>query len=315
MIMTETTYLALTLDGTASWFGYGNGVAHVVLSTVVTQGGDHIGGNPQMQPACPGSKPMDAWRAKNGVTEKFQGDKRCKRCEAWLASDAGQAALEDARNASYAEENADMIAELKAQRSPERVAQVEATAAQWDAVAGEGFTVAMEEGPAGVMVAVAEPVTESEPAKIADPTADEPWQPRVPEMQFPRTGVLPNEAAIVRGKSHSGAPADRRTLKPGKGKAPVVASRGTMSDPTGRDHLDESVTAPDPLQTFVDTHPAVAERYGVTVRTYGAMSDTKRRAYRRKLCSKSKALYAAEAALKAQKAADRKAAKIAKGGK
>jgi hypothetical protein len=376
--MTETSYVALTLDALPAWFGYANGVGHVVMSTVITQGGDHVGGNPSMQPACSGSKPMDAERVKNGVVEKFQSDRKCKKCEAWLASDAGQTALENARNAAYAEENADMIAELKAEAS-------------------EGWSVAMEEGPAGVAVAVAEigaqdkiaelvsegvwelhaPVTQSEPAPldtprtpeviaeeratrktwddvrwseklaaVLDPTthADDetaapdtdplPWIAPAPGTVF-RTGMLPNEAAIVRGKSQSGAPADRRMVKlPGKCAGKVVASRGTMSDPTGRDHLDESVKSPPlviikingkavgPAKAFVDSHPSVLEEIGVPVRVYESKSASWQRRYRRRLDAQSKIAHAADAQAKAEKSAAlkiaraiTKAAQTAKDGK
>jgi hypothetical protein len=318
----ETSYVALTFDATPSWFGYANGVGHVIMSTLITRGADHIGGNPQMQPVCSGSKPMDAWRAKNGVTEKFQGDRKCKKCEAWLASDAGQTALEDARNAAYAEENADMIAELRA-------------AAELDAPAKIAELVSE-----GVWELHA-PVTQSEPAPAPEteafeplPTAGLPVRPFPPEPgTFFGTGVLPNEAAIVRGKSQTGAPADRRKVKaPGGGK--VVASRGTMSDPTGRDHLDESVKSPPlvvikingkavgPAKAFVDSHPSALEAIGVTVAVYKSKSDSWQRRYRRRLDAQSKIAHAADAQAKAEKSAALKIARAikknadnAKGGK
>lgn len=319
--MNEVKHVALTLDGTPSWFGYEKGVGHVVMSAVITQGGDHIGGNTTLAPVCPGSKPLDCHRAANGTVEKFQGDRKCKKCEAWLAGEAGQAAIESASVASFEDENADMIAELKANRSPERLAQIAATEAQWNAVAeavADDAALAADKARYREIVAeieaaesVSEPAVESEPVKIADPTADEPWTPRHPDSQFPRTGMLANEAAFVLGRSHSAAPADRRTVKvPGSGRE--VASRGTMSDPTGRNHLDESVKAPDAVQSFVDSHPKIVSAYGVTVREYNAMSDTAKRRYRRKLVTRSNAQYAADQVAKDERNAAARARRAAK---
>lgn len=311
------TYLALTLDAEPAWFGYVKGTGHVIMSTVITPGGDHIGGNPVMQTVC-SDKPLDATRQTNKVTAKFQGDAKCKRCEAWLKSLGAADAIESARDAAYTEANADMIAELKAERSPERLAQIAATERQWDDTLKAILTP--------------EPVADDESAPSA-PLSDVglPKRPFPPEAgTLFHTGSLANEAAIVRGKSQSGAPADRRTVKvPGVGK--VVASRGTMSDATGRDHLDESVKSPretvirvngvdvGPRKMFATTHPSVAETCGVTVRKYESKSPAWQREYRRKLARKSAAAYAADVAAKAERkaeaAAKRAAAKIAKGGK
>lgn len=303
--MTETKHVALTLDGGPSWFGYEKGVGHVVMSTVITQGGDHIGGNLVMQPVCPGSKPLDCHRAANGTVEKFQGDRKCKKCEAWLAGEAGQAAIESASVASFEYENADMIADLAADKAQyqEIVAAIEAAES------------------------VSEPAVESEPVKIADPTADEPWTPRHPDSQFPRTGMLANEAAFVLGRSHSGAPADRRTHKARKGAEPEIASRGTMSDPTGRIHLDESVKTETTryatmvvkrgkanvmVVAYATTHPGVAAEFGVTVRKYDSKSASWQRAYRRKLSIKSTLAFAADQVAKDERNAAARAKRAAK---
>jgi hypothetical protein len=70
---------------------------------------------------------------------------------------------------------------------------------------------------------------------------------------------------------------------------------------------------------YADTHPSVAEAHGVTVRKYDAKSGSWQRRYRRKLDAQSKVAHAADAQVKADKAAARVAkniaAKIAKGGK
>lgn len=379
--MTESKkFVALTLDGGPSWFGYDKGAGHVVLSTVVNQGGDHIGGNPLMQPVCPGSKPLDAARQTNRVVEKFTGDAKCKRCEAWLITDAGKAAVESAQGAAYADENAAEIAELGAEVSAQlKIAEL-VSEGVWNVA-----PAVMEEGPAGVMVVAAdtpwheegtvgvlaltpqergdalsakrravravmvrpdEPVTQSEPATVAaserkaqdtetfaqtldaimhpapldDPLAESApvATSGLPGHAFPPppgtrfgTGMLGNEAAIVRGKSQTGAPADRKTFRPGKGQPKRIADRGTMGDPTGRDHLDESVKAPDKLQSFVDSHPAVVAERGVTVRKYNAMTDTRKRRYRRMLCTQSANRYAAEQAVKDAKKAEKAAKRAA----
>lgn len=381
------TYLALTLDAEPAWFGYEKGTGHVVMSTAIWLGGDHIGGNPVMQPACSGSKPLDATRQTNKVTEKFQGDAKCKRCETWLKSLGAADAIECARDAAYTEANADMIAELKAERSPERLEQIAATERQWDSVAELGAQSKIAElvsdgvwevntprmsqtHPEGVMALTPQergdmlsanrratraklvrPVTQSETASrgflasaetrategaellatvlTPEPVADDESVPSaplsdvgLPKLPFPpapstlfHTGILATEAAIVRGKSQSGAPADRRMHKPGKGKPAEIASRGTMSDKNVRDHLDESVKgalAPksagryagqrlDSITADLTTHPDVVKTYGVTLEKFLSKSVSWQRTYRRKLSAKSAAAYAADSTKKGGK--------------
>lgn len=73
--------MALTLDGTASWFGLEKGVGHMMMSKVITQGGDHIGGNATMTTCCNGKE-----LSTDKLVEKFQGDAQCKNCVKWSKS-------------------------------------------------------------------------------------------------------------------------------------------------------------------------------------------------------------------------------------
>ena len=91
--------LALTLDGTAAWYGLGKGVGHMVMSPVENMGGDHIGSGTMVK-GCDG-KPLDADRAE----QKYEGDKRCARCVKWEASDGFRDAHLSAVESAHAMES------------------------------------------------------------------------------------------------------------------------------------------------------------------------------------------------------------------
>lgn len=91
--------LALTLDGTAAWYGLGKGVGHMVMSPVENMGGDHIGSGTMVK-GCDG-KPLDADRAE----QKYEGDKRCARCAKWEASDGFRDAHLSAVESAHAMES------------------------------------------------------------------------------------------------------------------------------------------------------------------------------------------------------------------
>lgn len=101
--------MALTLDGTPGWFGYEKGVGHMIMSSVVTLGGDHIGGNSEtVEIVCATGKTLETAR----MVEKFTGDAMCKRCVKWSESLGYADALESATQAAAALENGPTVADM-----------------------------------------------------------------------------------------------------------------------------------------------------------------------------------------------------------
>lgn len=108
--MSETKYVALTADGTPAFYGYEKGVGHIIRTSVLTLGGDHIGGAGESMPiVCANGKALETER----VSEKFVGDGFCKRCVKWAETGCGskdvewtRGEIEEAQNGPTA---ADMI--------------------------------------------------------------------------------------------------------------------------------------------------------------------------------------------------------------
>lgn len=101
--------LALTVDETPAWFGYGKGVGHMIMSSVVRPGGDHIGGNADTVPVvCVEGKSLETGR----LVEKFTGDARCKRCQKWAESLGCVEAVESARVAAVGAESGPTVADM-----------------------------------------------------------------------------------------------------------------------------------------------------------------------------------------------------------
>lgn len=101
--------LALTLDGTNAWFGYEKGVGHMIMSSVITPGGDHIGGNSEtVEIVCASGKTLETAR----MVEKFIGDAKCKRCIKWLESDGFKDTIASALEAAAAQENGPSVADM-----------------------------------------------------------------------------------------------------------------------------------------------------------------------------------------------------------
>jgi hypothetical protein len=101
--------MALTLDGTPGWFGYEKGVGHMIMSSVITLGGDHIGGNSEtVEIVCASGKTLETAR----MVGKFTGDAQCKRCVKWSESLGYADALESATQAAAALENGPTVADM-----------------------------------------------------------------------------------------------------------------------------------------------------------------------------------------------------------
>lgn len=101
--------LALTLDGTPGWFGYEKGVGHMIMSGVITLGGDHIGGNAEtVEIVCATGKTLETAR----MVGKFTGDAMCKRCQKWAESLGYADALQSAQDAAAAQENGPSVADM-----------------------------------------------------------------------------------------------------------------------------------------------------------------------------------------------------------
>lgn len=101
--------MALTLDGTPGWFGYEKGVGHMIMSSVITLGGDHVGGNAEtVRIMCADGKTLETAR----MVEKFTGDAMCKRCQKWAESLGYADALESATQAAAALENGPSVADM-----------------------------------------------------------------------------------------------------------------------------------------------------------------------------------------------------------
>ena len=100
--------LAVSGDGFARMYGQGaRGAGHAVYIRPESMG-DPIGGSgARITRACGGTLPAER------AEEKFQGDRECPKCAAWIATAEGAAALERARDARHAWEfGADDMAEL-----------------------------------------------------------------------------------------------------------------------------------------------------------------------------------------------------------
>lgn len=96
--MGKAQFVALNADDDARWYGLGTrGVGHALIIPAGFQN-DPLASGGVIEKAC-GGKGLDAAR----LTEKFIGDARCKRCEAWLASTGGRDAVEAARGDKHAE--------------------------------------------------------------------------------------------------------------------------------------------------------------------------------------------------------------------
>ena len=101
--------MALTLDGTPGWFGYEKGVGHMIMSAVITPGGDHIGGNAEtVRIMCADGKTLETAR----MVEKFAGDAKCKRCQKWAESLGYADALQSAQEAAAALENGPTVEDM-----------------------------------------------------------------------------------------------------------------------------------------------------------------------------------------------------------
>lgn len=101
--------MALTLDGTPGWFGYEKGVGHMIMSGVITPGGDHVGGNAEtVRIMCADGKTLETAR----MVEKFTGDAMCKRCQKWAESLGYADALQSAQDAAAALENGPTVADM-----------------------------------------------------------------------------------------------------------------------------------------------------------------------------------------------------------
>lgn len=101
--------MALTLDGTPGWFGYEKGVGHMIMSSVITLGGDHVGGNAEtVRIMCADGKTLETAR----MVEKFTGDAMCKRCQKWAESLGYADALQSAQDAAAAQENGPSVADM-----------------------------------------------------------------------------------------------------------------------------------------------------------------------------------------------------------
>lgn len=101
--------LALTLDGTPGWFGYEKGVGHMIMSGVITPGGDHVGGNAEtVKIVCATGKTLETSR----MVGKFTGDAMCKRCQKWAESLGYADALQSAQDAAAALENGPTVADM-----------------------------------------------------------------------------------------------------------------------------------------------------------------------------------------------------------
>jgi hypothetical protein len=99
--------LALNADADAAWYGLDKGVGHVVMTPVVRPGGDHIGSGTMVQ-VCGKGVELDTARC----VEKFTGDRMCKRCVAWLESDAAADAVAHAREEWAREEAGPSVADM-----------------------------------------------------------------------------------------------------------------------------------------------------------------------------------------------------------
>jgi hypothetical protein len=101
--------LALSLDNTPVWVGYDNGAAHMIMSGVITLGGDHIGGASETMPiVCANGKTLETAR----VSLRDSSDKRCKRCESWVKSTGAEDAIQSALEAASAQENGPSVADM-----------------------------------------------------------------------------------------------------------------------------------------------------------------------------------------------------------
>ena len=101
--------LALTADNTNGWFGYGKGVGHMIMSSVITPGGDHVGGNAEtVRIVCAEGKTLETSR----MVEKFISDAKCKRCVKWMESTGFTDAVASALEAATRQENGPSVVDM-----------------------------------------------------------------------------------------------------------------------------------------------------------------------------------------------------------
>lgn len=284
--------MALTLDGTASWFGLEKGVGHMMMSKVITQGGDHIGGNATMTTCCNGKE-----LSTDKLVEKFQGDAQCKNCVKWsktagytdtILSAQESAFNDDPSNFEDIKSVADMIMEdpdavvitlptmLSVEHREESPAQADGPSVEVvkvDSVPVEGARLPG----AGTHTPQDGKVT---PRKTSKPKVHKPLtEPKLfgdvsgavhtEDRQNPsaddmvggaQAGTYRGHTSLTSGRDMTGAmPRERKEDKLNGGTKPV---RTTMDMPLGRERLDVSVRTDRKIVATADGAKIVTDRVG-----------------------------------------------------
>lgn len=287
--------MALTLDGTASWFGLEKGVGHMMMSKVITQGGDHIGGNATMTTCCNGKE-----LSTDKLVEKYQGDAQCKNCVKWsktagytdtILSAQESAFNDDPSNFEDIKSVADMIMDdpdavvitlptmLSVEHREESPAQADGPSVEVCKVevvkSADGATIL----PGHTRHTPKDSKTPT-PRKISKPKVHKPLtEPKLfgdvsgavhtEDRQNPaaddfaggaQAGTYRGHTSLTSGRDMTGAvPRERKEDKLNGGTKPV---RTTMDMPLGRERLDASARTDRKIVATADGAKIVTDRVG-----------------------------------------------------